>query len=494
MNLSTTPSSTTWGVWLLIGLLALGTSHSRGAEPDATQAATALQELLVDAISIGEKSVVSISRVRKDAQQPAIALRFPFGAARQSLDPTSPDFVPSDFGAGVIVDESGLIVTTLSVLGDVDVSTYYAWHQHRPFFATIMATAPWYDLAVLKIEGESFSPIKFGDASAVKKGRIVVALGNPAAIARDGSVSANWGAISNIERRAPPTPSRSNEPLGRETLHHYGTLLQTDTKLDFGYSGGVLLNLDGEMIGLTTSYTGSVHSEAAAGLAIPVDDDFRRILKELKEGKTPEFGFLGVGPETLNVSLRQQGFHGARVVSVMDGTPADRAGLQADDIVTHINGKTVFDESDLFRRIGILRPGTETQLRVVRGDISDPNATIIEMPVTVTKKYVNTIRRPLVTAVAPKWRGLLVDYATASPAFSQMVERPPADSLYVVEVVQDSGAWQAGFRAGDFITHIGDSQVTTPADFAAAVRGSEGEITLHVTTDGADTTPRTISP
>ena len=479
---------------MVFGIAVLCAGQSRAAEPDAAQVATALQGLLVEAIAIGEKSVVAITRVRKDAQEPAVALRFPFGAARQSLDPSSPDFVPSDFGAGVFIDESGLILTTLHVLGDVDTSTYYVWHQKRPFFATVVATAPWYDLAVLKIDGGSFTPIEFGDASTARKGQIVIALGNPAAIARDGSVSASWGVVANVARRAPPTPSRSNETLGRETLHHFGTLIQTDTKLDFGYSGGALLNLDGEMIGLTTSYAGSIHAEMAAGFAIPVDDDFRRIVDALKSGRTPEFGFLGVGPETLNVSLRQHGFHGARLVSVMDGTPAARAGLQADDIVTHINGKTVFDEGDLFRRIGVLSPGATAQLRIVRGDIANPDAAVIELAVTVSKKYVNTVRKPIVTAAVPMWRGLQVDYSTASPAFSQIVERPPADSLFVVDVVRDSRAWQAGMRTGDFITHIGDSKVTTPSDFAASVRDSAGEVTVHVTTNGRDTTPRTISP
>jgi serine protease Do len=289
-------------------------------------------------------------------------------------------------------------------------------------------------------------------------------------------------------------PSRSTEPLGRETLHHYGTLLQIDATLDFGYSGGALLNLDGEMIGLATSYTASVNAETAVGLAIPVDEDFRRIVDALKSGKTPEFGFLGVGPETLNVALRQQGFHGARLVSVMDGTPAARAGLQPDDIVTHIGGKPVFDEGDLFWRIGVLSPDTTTQLRIVRGNITNPDAAAIEIPVTVSKKYVNTARKAVVTAVAPTWRGLVIDYATASPAFAQPVERPPADSLYVVEVVQDSPAWRAGIRSGDFVTHVGDSKVTTPTEFAESIRAASGDVTLHVTTNGMDITQRTVSP
>jgi serine protease Do len=481
-------------ICLVLILSLFSDAKTIAAEPSAKQVVQAMESLLVDAIAKGEQSAVAIALVRRDAEEPSIALRFPFGIARQSLDPTSPDFIPTDYGSGIIVGDTGLILTTLSVLGDVDSSAYHIWHQQRPFSATVVATAPWYDLAVLKVQVEDLKPITFGDAASIKKGQIVIALGNPEAIARDGEVSASWGIVSNLQRRAAPVRSRSNEPLGRETLHHYGTLIQTDAKLDFGYSGGALLNLNGEMIGLTTSYTAVSGSEKAGGLAIPVDKDFRRIVEELKQGKTPEFGFLGVGPEPLEASLRQQGHHGARIASVMSGTPADQAGLRVNDIVSHIDGKPLFDESDLFRHIGVLQPGTITSMRVVRGDISDPNVSVLEIPVTLTKKYVNTIRQPISTAIAPAWRGLRVDYATASASFSEMVERPPADSLYVAKVLPESAAWKSGLRAGDFITHVGDAKVTTPDELIAAVQDAIGEVLLHATKNGSDTIVRTVSP
>ena len=133
-------------------------------------------------------------------------------------------------------------------------------------------------------------------------------------------------------------------------------------------------------------------------------------------------------------------------------------------------------------------------MRVVRGDVSDPNVAVIDLPVTVSKKYLNTVRKPIITADIPNWRGLVVDYATASPTFAQLVERPPADSLYVADVVQDSPSWQAGIRVGSFITHVGDLKVSTPIEFAELVQGITDEVTLHVTSNGTDTTPRTVSP
>ncbi len=116
------------------------------------------------------------------------------------------------------------------------------------------------------------TPIALGNAAELKKGQIVISLGNPYAVARDGQASAAWGIVSNLGRKAPATPSES-DPSGRPTLHHYGTLIQTDAKLNLGTSGGPLLNLKGEMVGLSVVLAAAAGYEAAGGYAIPVDDN-----------------------------------------------------------------------------------------------------------------------------------------------------------------------------------------------------------------------------
>src|SRR5262249_42495116 len=131
----------------------------------------------------------------------------------------------------------------------------------------------------------------------VRKGQIVIALGNPYAIARDGSASATWGIVSNISRQAmaegEPTDSEARR---NETIHHLGTLIQLDARLDLGTSGGALLNLQGELIGMTTSLAAIVGYEKSAGFAIPFDDSMKRIIESLRQGKEVEYGFLGVTP------------------------------------------------------------------------------------------------------------------------------------------------------------------------------------------------------
>jgi len=147
------------------------------------------------------------------------------------------------------------------------------------------------DLAVLELINTSpntkFTPITFGDAKKLKKGQIVIALGNPYAIARDGQPSASGGIISNLARKI-----GTKATVEDQSLHHFGTLIQTDAKLNFGTSGGALLNLKGEMVGLTTSLAATSGYEQAAGYAIPIDKEFLDIVDKHKKGQAVPYGFL----------------------------------------------------------------------------------------------------------------------------------------------------------------------------------------------------------
>ncbi len=137
---------------------------------------------------------------------------------------------------------------------------------------------------MLEIDAKDLKPIVLGDASTLKKGQIAIALGNPYAIARDGQASASWGIIANIARKAAPLTSEDGTRKQKDKLYHFGTLIQTDAKLNLGTSGGALVNLKGEMIGLTTSMAAISGYEQAAGYAIAVDDVFRQALRVASGG------------------------------------------------------------------------------------------------------------------------------------------------------------------------------------------------------------------
>ena len=166
-------------------------------------------------------------------------------------------------------------------------------------YADILAGDARCDLAVLKLLDPRLGPlpvVALGDAGKLRKGQFILSLANPfAAGFRDGQPSASWGILSNIRRRALSGPGREEERV--KSLQHYGTLLQTDARLHLGCSGGALLNLQGEVVGLTTALAAIHGGETPGGFAVPLDEGMRRLLEVLKRGEEIDYGFLGVGIE-----------------------------------------------------------------------------------------------------------------------------------------------------------------------------------------------------
>jgi serine protease Do len=314
----------------------------------------------------------------------------------------------------------------------------------------------------------------------------VIALGNPYAIARDGNVSATWGIISNLQRKVDGPVSEAGtrmsvDPASKETMHHFGGLIQTDARLSLGTSGGPLLDLQGEMIGLTTSLAALAGYERSAGFAIPVDDAFKRIVERLKQGREVEYGFLGVAPENLHLS----GSSGVQLVSVEPGTPAYKHGLRQLDVVTHIDGKVVHDNDDLFLYIGSLPAEHVAEITFERGSRR------LTERVRLSKKYIKA-SRPVITTAAPRiWRGLQVDYATAIPLGTAGID---LDGCVVVKDVElDSPAWRSGIRPGVFISHVGDHRVSNPEEFHTSV-ADRPAVSLRCTTRIGDDLTCTVLP
>ncbi len=389
------------------------------------------------------------------------------------LQPGDPEFVANEYGAGVIVDSRGLIVTAYSLLGDE--SEYYVTTADRKTYkATVKGADPRSDLAVLSIDAADLPAIVLGNATTVKKGQIVISLGNPYGIARDGQASAAWGIVSNLGRKAPAEPSES-DPSGRPTLHHFGTLIQTDARLHRGLSGGPLLNLRGEMIGLGVMFAGTADTEAAGAYAIPVDATFRRALKTLSEGREVEYGFLGIQPENLRPQEIRAGLQGTRVSQVVPGTPAARYGLRVGDIITAVDGTPIYDADGLVLDVGRLPVEAVARLSVMR---SGNRRTV---PVTLTKYAVRG--KKIVTVASPAWRGLRVDYPTAiadAASYARGDASPVDDAVVAIKVAEGSPAWDAGLRRGTMIAQVAGTTVRNPSEFAAAVAGHPGPVQLRL--------------
>ncbi len=467
--------------------------QAAGQELTGLEAAAAMEDVLVRAIASAERSVVAIARVKRDTNQPIDTHHDPFNRMRPSVTPRpgDPEFIPNEYATGVVV-APGLVLTASHVLRE-DCDFWVTAAGQKIYKAQVRASDPRSDLAVLDVPEAELTPIKFGDSTQLKKGQIVIALGNPYAIAQDGEPSASWGIVSNLARKDGPSFPTRDEPPGpsRFRLSQYGTLIQTDAKLNLGTSGGALLNLRGEMVGLTVSLAAALGYEQAAGFAIGVDETFHRALAELKEGREVEYGFLGIRlPQPTDPRVRAM--QGAVVQSTLDGTPAGRSLLQRDDVITHVNDNEVRGLDDLLLHVGKLPPDAVVRLTVER------NGRILTVIVPELAKYYVT-RKQVVTNRPPAWRGLRVDYVTARPALdlrnlAEQGQIDPQGSLLITDVEESSPAWNEGLRPDMMISHVDNQRVTTPKEFRQAVADKTGPVELRLSPPPDDRPVRTIPP
>ncbi len=484
-----------------IALIGAGVEVALAQEP-APNAAAAIEQALVEAIARAEKSVVAIARVRKE--RPGEQVHWeprpdPFGGQRllpvPAPRPTDPDFSPNEFASGVVVDRQGLILTTYHVLGEE--SDYYISTPDRKVLrARVIAADPRSDLAVLAPDASrapgagpaDWVPIALGDAAGLRKGQFVVALGNPYSIAWSGSASASWGIVANLARKAPPVPD-DVDPAGKSTIHHFGTLIQTDAKLNVGSSGGPLVNLKGEMIGLVTAIPAVVGFQEAAGYAIPADAMFRRAVEALKQGREVEYGFLGIRLGVTSRGGSAQDAQGTRVEQVMPGLPAARHGLRPGDLIVAVNNAPIRDPDELVREISKLPLEAVVKLGVERGERK------LQLDVPLTKYRVRG--KKIVTHWPPAWRGMRIDYASAvveAFATSPFGGPSPGETIAVTEVERGTPAWDAGLRPGMLLSHVERVPVRTPREFRDAVSKKTGPVEVRVLGEGTEPGVKTVRP
>jgi len=461
---------------VLVGLLPSG--PARGQE--AARLVEALQQQIEATIAAAEPSIACIVVSRSEDYrrwEPASPGRTPgqlgrfngdmarLAAGREpkelqailALDLAHPEHVPESYGSGIAIDASGLILTNAHVVRNAT-KVYVRLPGNRGSYADIHASDPRSDLAVLRLLDPpgDLKPLKFGDGGRARKGEMVVVLSNPfAAGFRDGSPSAAGGMIANIRRRV----SGQKSELERDRqLHHLGILLQVDTKLDLGCSGGALLNLKGEMIGLTTALAALSGTDVPGGFAIPLDDGIRRIIEVLKRGEEVEYGFLGVTPLAEPGNQR-----GVRVTNVLQGSPAQLGRLAANDLIVGIDGKPVQDTDDLFYLIGTGLAGNTVRLDVLRGG----GKQAFPIAVKLAKYY---LAGPIIAAHRPPARaGLRVDYTSIISQRGAPWARSVPAGVVIREVVPNSPADKAQLQTDKVITHVDKQPVFNPAEFYAAM-------------------------
>jgi S1-C subfamily serine protease len=469
---------------ILVGLfLSLG-----GVRADEALApARALEQAMQEAIKKAEPSIVCILVSRStrygrfgaapvagepgrlggfDAARGLVGRRPQSERDRQikALDLSDPDNTPESYGSGVVLDRSGLVLTNAHVVrGATKVFVRLPGGTGR--YADIHALDTRSDLAVLRLIGKvpGLKELSLGDGDTLHKGQFVIALANPfAAGFRDGSPSASFGIVSNLRRRM---PGKTDEiERNRLCLHQFGTLVQTDARLQAGCSGGALLNLKGELVGLTTSLAALEGVETPGGYALPMSAGLRRIIEVLRRGEEVEYGFLGVRFQPF-----EQG--GVCLQKVIGNSGARQAGLRGGDYILAIDGKPVRHFDDVYLTVGMLQAGSTVE--VVRA--RRPRGPGEKVLVKLSKYYVPL---PSIASRRPPARGgLRVDYTSLLAQTGRDLD-PIPEGVMIREVLPGSAADKAGLQPLRVITRVDGHKVTSPAEYYRAVAAAHGEVVL----------------
>jgi len=349
-------------------------------------------------------------------------------------------------GSGFLISADGYIVTNNHVIENADEITVELTNKTK-LKATVIGRDAGTDLAVIKVDGHNFPFVSFETDSRPRVGDWVIAVGNPFGL----SGTATAGIVSAFGR-----------PDGAQGYVEY---MQIDAAINRGNSGGPTFDLNGRVIGVNSAIITPSGANAGVGFAIPADTA-NAITSKLIAGGKIERGYIGVSilPVTDDIaeSLALADKDGAYIADMAQGGPAEKAGIQAGDIVKKVNGETIKTSTDLTRRVADVRPGEKVTLEVLR------NGKMVKLTITAAlRPSEDELARGLGNGTtAPDARGLEPVLGIKVAPIDAEARRSfglndTVNGLVVVEVDTASDAGKKGLNAGDVIVRANNLPVTS---------------------------------
>jgi serine protease DegQ len=349
-------------------------------------------------------------------------------------EPESRDFRGA--GSGVIIDaDNGYIITNAHVVeGANDITVTLA--DDRTVAAQVKARDERSDIALLQVKSTNLVEIPLGDSTKLEVGDYVVAIGNPFGLQH----TVTSGIVS---------------ALGRSGINpdNFEDFIQTDASINMGNSGGALVNLKGELVGINTAIVSRTGDNSGIGFAIPVNM-VKTIYDQLLKYGSVKRGLLGVNIYTMTPDDAENfgvaGVHGAVVSQVLEGSTAETAGIKTGDVITSVNGQPIKGAAELKNTIGLLRAGEQVEINLLRdGKPRKVTATITESSETETAD-VGQIHRGLAGAELADSDG----------------------GVLVTSVEETSLAAQTGLRPNDLIVAVNRTRVAKVKELREQAKGA----------------------
>ncbi len=408
-------------------------------------------------VKVSTKRSSDVAEAAPQSQEiPEVFRRF-FGPNAPTPQPRGP---ATGVGSGFIISDDGYVLTNNHVIegaGEITVRL----RDRREFKARVVGRDPQTDVALLKVEAQDLPTLPLGDSKLLKPGQWVVAIGSPFGL--DYTVTA--GIVSAVGRSA-------------DARQRYVPFIQTDVAVNQGNSGGPLLNIRGEVIGINSQIFSNTGGYMGVSFAIPIETA-RSVADQLRTGGRVRRGSIGVNIQdvdgALAEALRLPSASGALVQRVVPGSAAAKAGVREGDVIVEFNGETVIDWQQLPPMVGAQKPGTRAEVAVVR------DGRTLKLPITVDELQEDA---PLASGEATTAEDSELTSDAQATAMGLTVTDPDsatrkrlgvASEGVVVTKVSGAEARTAGINAGDVVLIIGGTRADSLAAFNAATRSAPAD-------------------
>lgn len=438
-------------IWaaLMGAMLAFVQAMSASAQSRPVSFADLAERVSPSVVNITTSSVVA---QRTGPQGPSVPPGSPFEELfRDFFDQQGPQRPRrgNALGSGFIISADGLVVTNNHVIEDADEITIELF-SGRELPAVLLGTDASVDIALLKVESDTPLPfVEFGDSDIARVGDWVMAVGNP--LGQGFSVSTGIVSARNRELQGP-----------------YDDYIQTDAAINQGNSGGPLFNMDGEVVGVNTAIISPNGGSIGLGFSM-ASNVVETVVDQLQQFGETRRGWLGVRIQDLDEdtadALGLASTDGALVSAVPEG-PAMDAGIVARDVILIFNGEKIDDTRELIRIVGNTDVGLQVPVVVFR------EGSQVELDVTLGLRDEEVASRPAVMEEEEQVEKTLlgITMSAITPEIRESLNLPTSTvGVMVMDVATDADAFEKGLRAGDLITEVGPTPVSTPAEFESAI-------------------------
>ncbi|HSD17336.1 MAG TPA: DegQ family serine endoprotease [Thermomonas sp.] len=396
--------------------------------------------------------------------------------------PDAPDSRPRGVsqGTGFIISGDGYVLTNHHVVDGAD-TVRIKLSDRREFVAKVVGSDEQSDVALLKIDASGLPTLRIGDSRTLKSGQWVVAIGSPFGL--DHSVTA--GIVSAVGRANPYADQR------------YVPFIQTDVAINRGNSGGPLIDTRGQVVGINSQIFSNSGGYMGVSFAIPIDVAMNAVQQLKATGKVTR-GQLGVQIQAITrdnaKALGLPEANGALVSRVEPGSPAARAGILRQDVIRSINGRPVYESSDLPPIIGAMPPGTRVSIELVRdGKPRTVTATLNQLAEATAGLLPGDEGAPR-PAAAAQANALGIVGEDLDPQQRGRMGLQPGEGVLVARV-EGVAAREAGLRPGDVILAVGRNDVSSAASLNAQLRAAgTGKAVMLLVRRGGGTQYVTINP